>query len=273
MASSENQSLGEYLKVQRESKTLSLDDLSKRTQISPDMLLAIEENRFASFSQPDFIPGYLQLYCRHLGIDKEEVIKRYKYQMRTLKGEKLAPKKRLFLFSEYNSPIRSVGTMKGRAPSGGTQFTVKHATLMFFAILFFSLFFYLPSEYKGPEKIHSDTTDMTATKQAVQVVAPTPAPVANVANPGAPQTSKLISGSNVSPGIAMPQQNNGAPGVSSPQSTVPEPEKKIKVIGNSDSRRYHLPGMVYYDKVAAYHRVVFSSEEEAIRAGYYKARR
>jgi len=270
MASSENQSLGEYLKTQRESKSLSLHDLSKRTQISPDMLLAIEENRFASFSQPDFIPGYLHLYCRHLGIDKEEVIKRYKYQMRTMKEEKLASKKRLFLFSEYNSPVRSVGTMKGSAPSGGKQFTVKHATLMFFAILFFSLFFYLPSEYKGPEKIHSDTTDMTATKQAVQALTPPPAPVAN---PGPPQTAKQMSGSNLSPGIAMPQQKSGVPDVSFPQSTVPEPEKKIKVIGNSDSRRYHLPGMVYYDKIAAYHRVVFFSEEEAIRAGYYKARR
>ena len=270
MGSSENQSLGEYLKTQRESKSLSLHDLSKRTQISPDMLLAIEENCFASFSQPDFIPGYLQLYCRHLGIDKEEVIKGYKYQMRTIKGEKLAPKKRMFLFSEYNSPIRSVGTMKGNAPSGGKQFTVKRATLMLFAILLFSLFFYLPSEYKGPEKIHSDTTDLTATKQAVQVVTPTPAPVAN---PGAPQTSKLMSGSNLSPGIAMPQQNSGVPTVSFPQSTASEPMKKVKVIGNSDSRRYHLQGMVYYDNVAAYHRVIFFSEEEAIKAGYYKARR
>ena len=47
--------------------------------------------------------------------------------------------------------------------------------------------------------------------------------------------------------------------------------EKMKVVGNRDSRRYHLPGMKYYDQVRAYHRVEFDSEEEAIRAGYHKA--
>ena len=47
----------------------------------------------------------------------------------------------------------------------------------------------------------------------------------------------------------------------------------VKVIGNSDSKRYHLPGMTYYDQVEAHHRVEFHSEEEAIKAGYRKAPR
>ena len=52
---------------------------------------------------------------------------------------------------------------------------------------------------------------------------------------------------------------------------VPEATQKTKVIGNSDSKRYHLPGMKYYDSVKAYHRVEFDSEEDAIKAGYSKA--
>jgi tetratricopeptide (TPR) repeat protein len=47
-------------------------------------------------------------------------------------------------------------------------------------------------------------------------------------------------------------------------------ENKVKVIGNRNSKRYHLPGMKYYDKVIEYHRVIFDSEEEAIKAGYRK---
>ena len=61
-----------------------------------------------------------------------------------------------------------------------------------------------------------------------------------------------------------------------PQTTAETPPAaviKVKVIGNKDSKRYHLPGMKYYDKVDAYHRVEFASEAEAVRAGYYKARR
>jgi tetratricopeptide (TPR) repeat protein len=48
-------------------------------------------------------------------------------------------------------------------------------------------------------------------------------------------------------------------------------ENKVKVIGNRDSKRYHLPGMKFYDKVLEYHRVIFNTEEEAIKAGYHKA--
>lgn len=56
---------------------------------------------------------------------------------------------------------------------------------------------------------------------------------------------------------------------------TPTPTKEavqaIKVIGNSDSKRYHLPGMKYYDAVKAFHRVEFNSEADAIKAGYQKA--
>lgn len=64
-----------------------------------------------------------------------------------------------------------------------------------------------------------------------------------------------------------------APAVSASSHPNPEAPQKVKVIGNRDSRRYHLPGLKYYNQVAEYHRVVFSSEEEAIAAGYHKAPR
>jgi len=59
--------------------------------------------------------------------------------------------------------------------------------------------------------------------------------------------------------------------VSSGSITQMTNKNKIKVIANRDSKRYHLPGMKYYDKVKAYHRVIFNSEQEAIKAGYHKA--
>ncbi len=47
--------------------------------------------------------------------------------------------------------------------------------------------------------------------------------------------------------------------------------KSTVIIANSDSKRYHLPGMPFYNKVKKHHRVVFNSESEAINAGYYKS--
>jgi hypothetical protein len=52
---------------------------------------------------------------------------------------------------------------------------------------------------------------------------------------------------------------------------APAAKQKTKVIGNSDSKKYHLPGMKYYNAVKAYHRVEFDSEADAIKAGYNKA--
>ncbi len=48
-------------------------------------------------------------------------------------------------------------------------------------------------------------------------------------------------------------------------------DKAVIVIGNRDSKRYHLPGMPFYNKVKKSHRVLFKSESEAIKAGYRKA--
>jgi hypothetical protein len=63
-------------------------------------------------------------------------------------------------------------------------------------------------------------------------------------------------------------------GMSSPApAQTPEATQKTKVIGNSDSKRYHLPGMKYYDAVDASHRIEFDSEADAIKAGYRKAPR
>jgi len=53
--------------------------------------------------------------------------------------------------------------------------------------------------------------------------------------------------------------------------TKTPPTTLVRVIGNRDSRCYYLPGMKGYHAVAARHRVGFSSEEEAIAAGYRKA--
>jgi len=96
------------------------------------------------------------------------------------------------------------------------------------------------------------------------------APVQAQTPPSAPEPQPpAVQGSPVTETAPAPVAS--APAV---EKAAPTAEtKKIKVIGNSDSKRYHLPGMKYYKKVKAYHRVVFDSEEEAIQAGYHKARR
>ncbi len=46
---------------------------------------------------------------------------------------------------------------------------------------------------------------------------------------------------------------------------------QVRIVGNKVSKRYHLPGMPFYDKVRKERRVYFETEQEAIAAGYYKS--
>jgi hypothetical protein len=95
-------------------------------------------------------------------------------------------------------------------------------------------------------------------------VKPAPAPEATpTPTPAAASTPAPVATPAPTPAATPVQVATPAP--------APEVAQKTKVIGNSDSKKYHLPGMKYYNAVKAYHRVKFDSEADAIKAGYKKA--
>jgi hypothetical protein len=86
-------------------------------------------------------------------------------------------------------------------------------------------------------------------------------------------TNPKITENSSQAGAAALQGPSRETSADSPQPPSPafRKDSPAKVIGNQDSKRYHLPGMIYFDKVDAHHRIEFQSEEEAIKAGYRKA--
>jgi hypothetical protein len=97
-----------------------------------------------------------------------------------------------------------------------------------------------------------------------------------------PHTNKKVTNNFAHDSITTESATLPAPPIAAPApkaapspSPAPSPEvtQKTKVIGNSDTKIYHLPGMNYYNAVKAYHRVEFDSETDAIKAGYSKAPR
>src|SRR4030042_3745763 len=80
MGGNSKETLGQYLKRERESRKVSLEELSMSTRISRPFLEALERDDFQFFSQKEFIPGFLRGYTRHLGLDSVEVLRRYKNQ-------------------------------------------------------------------------------------------------------------------------------------------------------------------------------------------------
>ena len=66
----------EYLKSTRESKNYSIEEVSKKTKISPSVLRALEDGRLQNIDSV-YLKGFLKLYCRFLGVDWDVFIKEH----------------------------------------------------------------------------------------------------------------------------------------------------------------------------------------------------
>jgi cytoskeletal protein RodZ len=90
------ESVGKYLKAERESQNLSLQEVSESTKIRELLLKALEEDRYDLISSPVYVKGFLDAYARYLGLDSNEIILQYQknYAKKTpLKGPGLEQRK------------------------------------------------------------------------------------------------------------------------------------------------------------------------------------
>lgn len=69
--------LGDKFRQTRESKKLSLEDVSNVTKINRRMLQAIEDERFDLLPGGVFNKGFIRAYAKHLGLDDEEAVAGY----------------------------------------------------------------------------------------------------------------------------------------------------------------------------------------------------
>jgi cytoskeletal protein RodZ len=68
---------GDKFRKARESKDLSLDDVSNVTKISARMLQAIEEEHFDQLPGGVFNRGFIRAYAKHLGLNSEDAVNDY----------------------------------------------------------------------------------------------------------------------------------------------------------------------------------------------------
>ena len=67
-------SLGEFLKIERESRNISLEEISNKTRISVKILKAIESDDKEALPGDVFVKGFLRSYAQYLDIDEKEVL-------------------------------------------------------------------------------------------------------------------------------------------------------------------------------------------------------
>jgi len=73
----ETETLGGYLRRERELRKISLRELSKNTRVREHLLKAIEEDRQDLLPAPTFVKGFLNAYAKYIGLDANEIILRY----------------------------------------------------------------------------------------------------------------------------------------------------------------------------------------------------
>lgn len=78
----EKESLGRYLKREREFRNLSLGEASKITKVKVPILKAIEEDQYASLPSPTYVKGFLLSYAKYIGLDPDDVLLRYESGLR-----------------------------------------------------------------------------------------------------------------------------------------------------------------------------------------------
>ena len=71
------ENFGSYLKRERESRGVPLEEISGATKIHIRFLKALEENSFDQLPGEVFIKGYIRSYANTIGSDVEEMLNIY----------------------------------------------------------------------------------------------------------------------------------------------------------------------------------------------------
>jgi cytoskeleton protein RodZ len=96
-------SLGEYLRNERLSRGISLEQISRETRISMRMLQAIEDGNTETLPAAVLVKSFLRAYAQMIGLDPEVVVLRYQ----DLHEEEGARKEALEKFRERFRPVPS----------------------------------------------------------------------------------------------------------------------------------------------------------------------
>jgi cytoskeleton protein RodZ len=80
------ETVGKYLKRERELRNISLKEISTATKIRENILKAIEEDRHDLLTTPVFVKGFLVAYVKYVGLDPSDVLLRYESDLKELHG-------------------------------------------------------------------------------------------------------------------------------------------------------------------------------------------
>ena len=71
------ESVGEFLRSEREAQGKSIEDVARVTKMSTLILGALENDHFSALPAPVYAKGHLRTYARFLGLNEDAVVEKY----------------------------------------------------------------------------------------------------------------------------------------------------------------------------------------------------
>ena len=78
------ESLGQFLRKERETRNISLEEVSRFTKIKQHHLKAIEEGKPDLLPPTPYVKGYLNIYAKYLTLDPKTIVLRYEEYLKSL---------------------------------------------------------------------------------------------------------------------------------------------------------------------------------------------
>lgn len=75
------------MRMERELRNISLEELAGITRINIRYLKAIEDNDFNVLPAETFVKGFIKSYAKHIGLDEENIMLTYEYYSTLQHGE------------------------------------------------------------------------------------------------------------------------------------------------------------------------------------------
>ena len=280
----DQETLGRYLRRERETRYVTAGEIALFTGVDRPLVEALEADDFSSFPGRSECLRLVKQYAAYLNLNQTEVLRRFEGQWKLSGDLKRYPK--LTHYGDDASQRRRV--FEGKRPFAGVSpaktvvFSVLCALLLAVPFLLNHLpdmqTMLVPQEQAAQESmLPGPTSPSGIVKKATPPPGERTAPreVTAAIKASAPRRTPAIDPLYTPPGRVR-EKPVPAPavtaGIRDGGGKPAPPPTGGRVVGNRDSKRYHLSGMKYYDRVKPYHRVIFQSEREALRAGYVKAR-
>jgi cytoskeleton protein RodZ len=98
------ESIGDYLKRERELRNITLEEVANATKINIGILRTIEEGQTERFPAEVFVRGFIRCYAQYIGLDPNDVLLRYHPQTKSPEHQEEIspppekPEKKIWLF-------------------------------------------------------------------------------------------------------------------------------------------------------------------------------